>query len=289
MRPLRTCRLTKILNICFILAVKSHLGLILRQETIFSSEAQAKLFAAEDKHFWFRARAEFIIDKLKQFGLLDSSYKVAEIGCGNGYTSSQLIRHYAHYYAYEGSPKALEQMKCRLEDIDPSKYSLRVSDISQSQLEPNLDLVLALDVLEHIAPEDLPKVLEQIAKSLKSSGRLVLTVPAHMWLWSSVDEEAKHYQRFDIKSMRKLLEQNGFQIKYYSYLFLMVLPFYIAQRYLLQSREKISSSHLSINPILNLIFGLLSNLDLLASKLLGMLPLGSSLFCIACYTPQKNV
>lgn len=251
---------------------------------IFSKEAQDHLFEREERHFWFRSRAEFIIGRLKHLGLLSKDHEVAEIGCGNGYTSSKLMNYYKHYCATEGSSEALRNMQARLNNlgIDTSLYTLKTIDLSKEDLGNKYDIVFAFDVLEHIPPDQLDIVLAKIYQSLKPEGNLVITVPAFMWLWTSIDDSAGHYQRFTRTSFAALATKHGFKINYSSYLFMAVLPFYIAQRYLLKLKHgaKAAEGHLEINPLINTILYTLCQLDALIISILGRLPVGSSLFSV---------
>lgn len=62
------------------------------------------------------------------------------------------------------------------------------------------DLIGLFDVLEHL-PDDV-KALKEIRKALKPGGKLILTVPASMKLWSYVDEVAGHYIRYSSKTLK---------------------------------------------------------------------------------------
>ena len=264
------------------------------EKTILSTDSQSKLFNSEDRHFWFKSRAEFIINRLKTFQLLNKEFNALEIGCGNGYTSSQLINSYSHYHALEGSQTAIENMQQRLleANIKQEKYTLTVADLTEYKLAPeSYQLVLAFDVLEHIDPQELNKTLKSIHDSLSINGKIVITVPAFKWLWTNIDTLSGHYQRFDSKSMTQVLEANGFKVDYLSYIFMTVLPFYLAQRFMLnqkqdQLKSNLAESHMSINPIINFILGNLTKINFIILSMLSFLPIGSSLFCIA--TKQEH-
>ncbi len=257
----------------------------MKNQTIFSEKSQTQLYKSEDSHFWFKTRAKFIISRLKHLGLLKKEYQVAEIGCGNGYTSSKLINYYSHYHALEGTEAAISNMQLRVNEanLDSKLYSLTVADLTKYKFEKEHDLIFAFDVLEHIHPSDLSSALKTIRDGLCNKGKFIITVPAFSWLWTSIDEEAGHFQRFDIASLTELLTTNGYTVNYYSYMFLTVLPFYILQRYILKLKHKktVGASHLAINPILNTALELLAMIDLMLVRLTNRLGLGSSLFCVA--------
>lgn len=148
-----------------------------------------------------------------------------------------------------------------------------------------LMLVRLLRELWFIDRNDLDIVLKSISSSIKSDGHFVITVAAFSWLWSPVDDQSGHFQRFDVQSLTMLLEPAGFKFTYHSYLFFMVLPFYILQRALYQFMQPKDSNDekdpLAINPVVNSILYVLSKIDFVLLKIFGKLGLGSSLFCVA--------
>jgi hypothetical protein len=48
---------------------------------------------------------------------------------------------------------------------------------------------------------------------------VILTVPAHRWLWSDEDVVAGHHRRYTRRSMRATLARAGFTVRQDSYLF----------------------------------------------------------------------
>jgi SAM-dependent methyltransferase len=65
------------------------------------------------------------------------------------------------------------------------------------------DLILMLDVLEHIA-DDIG-ALKSARDLLGPGGCLLLTVPALPWLWSRHDEINEHQRRYDPQTLRSAL------------------------------------------------------------------------------------
>ncbi|MCX7809021.1 MAG: class I SAM-dependent methyltransferase, partial [Deltaproteobacteria bacterium] len=57
-----------------------------------------------------------------------------------------------------------------------------------------VDTVVCINVLEHI--QDDEKALAAVGASLDDHGRLLLLVPAHPWLYGSVDEGVGHCRRY---------------------------------------------------------------------------------------------
>ena len=86
-----------------------------------------------------------------------------------------------HVTAMEGAPEALRHLE-RRGGLTVVRGVLPNSDLSPG----SFDLVTGFDVLEHI--EDDRTALRDIVQTLKPGGLLMLTVPAHPWMWSVYDE-----------------------------------------------------------------------------------------------------
>ena len=77
------------------------------------------------------------------------------------------------------------------------------------------DTVVALNVVEHIKLDAL--AIANCRKMLKDYGRIVLLVPAHMYLYNQLDEELGHYKRYQKEALYKLVSQTGFSIIHTQY------------------------------------------------------------------------
>lgn len=84
------------------------------------------------------------------------------------------------------------------------------------------DYIFALDVLEHV--EDDTAALHTLFNLLKPDGKLILTVPALMSMWSYNDELNHHYRRYEKDELITKVSKTNFHIIkcsfYNSYLFL---------------------------------------------------------------------
>ena len=56
----------------------------------YNAQGLDNLFKAEEKHFWFIARKEFIYQNMKQF--IEKDSKIIEIGAGTGNVSRFLMQ-----------------------------------------------------------------------------------------------------------------------------------------------------------------------------------------------------
>jgi SAM-dependent methyltransferase len=78
-----------------------------------------------------------------------------------------------------------------------------------------MDLVLMLDVLEHI--EDHLAAARHVREILAPGGAFVITVPALMGLWSQHDVANWHFRRYTKQSLQDVLTQAGFETESLQY------------------------------------------------------------------------
>lgn len=78
----------------------------------------------------------------------------------------------------------------------------------------SFDTIVCMNVLEHIA--DDRGTLSRFPGLLKSGGRLVLVVPAHKWLFNTLDVSDGHFRRYGKMELRMRLEEAGFRVMHES-------------------------------------------------------------------------
>ena len=74
-----------------------------------------------------------------------------------------------------------------------------------------LDTVMLSNVLEHI--EDDAAAVRRFRSVLAEDGRLVILVPALPALYGSIDEAIGHFRRYTPRSLRAVIEANGFELE----------------------------------------------------------------------------
>ena len=214
----------------------------------FDQMAFKKLASLEDANFWFQSRNELLLWALNHFFTKPKHY--AEIGCGTGYVLRAIELAFPETEIVgtelfvEGLKFAAQRCKrARLVQLDARAIPYR----------NQFDVVGIFDVLEHI--EDDKVVLKQIEKSLVYGGGVLITVPQHQWLWSSVDEAACHVRRYSAKELVKKVEAAGFEIVRSTSFVSLLLPMMVAARFVSRNKPAAdASAELSINKHLNWLF-----------------------------------
>ena len=145
------------------------------------------------------------------------------------------------------------------------------------------DVTCMFDVLEHIEDDNL--ALTNVNRMLKKGGKLVLTVPSHMWLWNRDDAIAGHKIRYTKGDLEARLKDNGFDIQVSRYFFISIVPLLLLRTRLSKDtgfsvQDSEYEKDLTLNSMINNILLFISRME---NKLNKFLPnfCGGSLFIIA--------
>ena len=146
-------------------------------------------------------------------------------------------------------------------------------------------LVGMFDVLEHL--DDDLGVLRALHAALAPEGVLILTVPAHPWLYDEMDALAHHRRRYRLGELREKLATAGFEPLRVRHFMALLVPLLVAARALgrlvrgrLEDPGARRDAELRIVPFLNpLLLGLL-RLEGWLSRVFP-LPFGTSLVAVA--------
>src|SRR5262249_34493886 len=141
---------------------------------------------------------------------LPAGYRVLEVGCGTGNVLRFLAKACPNgtvvgmdLYA-EGLSYARRRVDC----------PLVVADVNRAPFRRGFHLIGAFDVLEHISDDG--RILDGFWNLLESDGKVLITVPAHEFLWSYFDDISGHCRRYEAKDLRSRLESAGFEVQFLS-------------------------------------------------------------------------
>ncbi len=130
-----------------------------------------------------------------------------ELGSGYGDLTERLADH-SHVEASDISAKWLAVLEDRFKDR--GNVTVRRIDAADFEATDQFDTIVMMNVLEHI--RDDGAALSSLKDALLPGGRLVIYVPAFMWLYSSFDRQIGHYRRYRKGPLRELLQARGFRV-----------------------------------------------------------------------------
>ncbi len=139
--------------------------------------------------------------------------KVLEIGCGLGNLTQYLREDAEFLFSTDTRPEAVEFMRERCPATE--EFEVRCADIfNETSVLPHppfFDTIVFSNVLEHI--EDDVKAMKMCADILRpTQGKLLLLVPAHPFLYGTLDAESGHYRRYSKKEIIRLAGLAHFKI-----------------------------------------------------------------------------
>jgi ubiquinone/menaquinone biosynthesis C-methylase UbiE len=170
------------------------------------------LDVVEDRHFWFAARRRVVGTVLRQLtAKLSPGYHVLELGCGNG-GMLRLMRECSPGGSVTGMDLYEEGLRHARRRCAETDVSLVRGDVRQAPFREAFAVVGMFDVLEHIT--DDVGVLADVRRMLAPGGAILLTVPAHMTLWSYFDVAAHHARRYSPAELSEKLGRAGFVVEY---------------------------------------------------------------------------
>jgi len=242
----------------------------------YNAQGLDSLYAQEEKHFWFVARKEFILESMQK--CIAKEEKIIEIGAGTGNVSRYLQKN--KYQNISAGEMHLNGLKYAQDYGIKECYQF---NLLNTPFEDEFDTICMFDVLEHIEEDDF--ALKNVNKSLKKQGNVVLTVPSHMWLWNRDDTIAGHKTRYTKKRLIDKLQNNGFEVLTARYFFISITPLLFLRTVLNKDnksevKEAEFSNDISMNPLFSNILLFISRIE---NKINHLLPniFGGSLLIIA--------
>ncbi len=237
-----------------------------------------RMAAHEEIHWWFAARRQIVTRLIRLVSAAGpardpATPQILEVGCGTG-GNLPMLKQFGAVTAVECDRQA--------RDIATAKSDVAIIDGRLPDLAAlghrTFDLVLLLDVLEHV--DDDLAALSTLAPRQGADGVLLVTVPAHPWLWSAHDVVHHHYRRYTPASLRVVAEKAGYRVESIGYYMSLLFPAVVAVRMAKRLIGADTADDAMPGPLANRV---LKAIFAFERFLVGRvpLPIGTSLFMIA--------
>jgi len=235
-------------------------------------------FELEGSHWWFLSRRALAFRILRRrFRSAGTGRRlILDVGCGTGINLTRLAD-LGLGFGCDVSAEALafcrERGLSRLVLADASRLPYRAE---------SFDLITFFDVLYHKDVSDDEAVLKEAFRLLRPGGFCLITDSALESLRGPHDEAVHGARRYDKTSLRKKLEDAGFNVVHLTYFFMTTLPAVALRRRIERrraARRPGSPPRSDLAPVprpLNAILGAIIGLEArIAARL--RLPIGSSI------------
>ncbi len=240
---------------------------------VFDEVNAERLMEADADHWWFRSKAAFVSSALRRClppGGGDGW--LVDVGAGAGGVTARLGWSPEHTLVVEGSAPLVARARHR--HGLPAARGL----VDQLPVAGGAATVACfLDVLEHL--EDPGAALAEAHRALRPGGWLVVTVPAHRWLWSEADELLGHVRRYRRGDLAAQLDSAGFTPAAVTHIFSwLVPPVWVTRRFGRGGSSSLGLDRSSV--LLDRAALVLTRLERAAVGRVG-LPVGTSILAVA--------
>ena len=239
---------------------------------VFDEQLASTLIESDTDHWWFRSKGAIVGHVLRRQLRLAEPPLLVDVGAGAGGVTAMLGWPPDDVVAVDGSEVLAATAR------DRHALPAAVGEIGHLPLPPGrVGVIAMLDVIEHL--DDPDAALRDAWGALHAGGLLVITVPAHQWLWSGADELLGHVRRYTRPLLRGQLAAAGFEPVLLSHIFSwLVPPVWLQRRLATSAHQQLGLDQRSA--LLDRVALVLTRLEQAVVRRVS-LPLGTSILCVA--------
>jgi SAM-dependent methyltransferase len=189
----------------------------------YDAAVYEELAVLEPTSFWFRGRSDLLAWAIGS--AFPRAQSLLEVGCGSGYTLASIAAGVPGLAVAGGDvhPEGLRIARRRLPGVPLFQLDARTLPFDR-----DFDVVGAFDVLEHI-PDDRAAI-RALRDAVRPGGGVIVTVPQHQWLWSPVDDVARHQRRYARGELIDKMQEVGLAPVRVTSFMSLLLPVMVAAR-----------------------------------------------------------
>lgn len=210
-------------------------------------------FDVEKTYWWYVARRAIVLDQVARIlnrRTEPGRPRLLDFGCGTGQTLLELSA-LGETCGLDRSERAVAY--CRRRGLSNTLVHDPERQGETNPFDRPFDLILMLDVLEHVADE--VETLRMLRSWLRpTAAGLLLSVPAYEFLWSGEDYVSNHLRRYSRQGVRRVLEAAGFKVQRATYFNTVLFPLQVGTvlaRRLLRPRSMYTTVVQTLPPAVN--------------------------------------
>ena len=170
------------------------------------------------QRYWHRAKLEL----LDWFFQPEPPGRALDVGCGSGVISDGLGRLGFEVLGVDANPEAIAYAE---QTFGREQVTFRRGFLDELDLEEHsFDVATCLEVIEHVYPDQIERLLASFARLLNPGGSLLITTPNYRGLWPLIEWSAdrfastasmdadQHVTHLHRRRLRSILEAAGFEV-----------------------------------------------------------------------------
>jgi SAM-dependent methyltransferase len=240
---------------------------------VFDGEQAQTLLGSDQDHWWFQSKSSIVAGLInRHLPRRSRNGWLVDLGAGAGGVTSRLGWCRERTIALDGftpmvtSGRQRHQFRALVGNLDAVPMAGGTADV-----------VTLLDVIEH--QTDPSFALMEARRIVRADGILIVTVPAHQWLWSQADELLGHVKRYDRGLLRSELESCGFEVRECGHVFSwLVPPVWLRRRTAKDSRQQLGLD--AGSPAFGRVAGVLTEAEQRLTRRVS-LPIGTTVMAVA--------
>lgn len=153
------------------------------------------------------------------------SLAILDFGCGPGFMWDHVLQASPNwgYTGLDFSPESISVLKTRCADHPQFSGALAVAQLPSALADASFDVILLIEVVEHLRDEHLAATLAELRRLLKPGGSVVVTTPNQEDLSAlhkfcpecgAVFHEWQHVRSWSADSLSALFREYGFSAKH---------------------------------------------------------------------------
>jgi cyclopropane fatty-acyl-phospholipid synthase-like methyltransferase len=150
-------------------------------------------------------RLAFILARYKFVAkMLSGKKRALEVGCGDAFGTRLVLQELDYVCCVDFDPVFVEDVKSRMET--KWRFDCFVHDFVSGPIDTRFDAAYAIDVLEHIHPDNEDKFLSNIVSCLSTDGVMILGTPSlQSQAYASPQSKAGHINCKDHRELKELM------------------------------------------------------------------------------------